>query len=192
LKIESAELLLSAAQPSQFPRERFPEVAFVGRSNVGKSSVMNSLLRRRGLAFTSSTPGRTQQINFFLINRKFFFVDLPGYGYAKVPQAVKQTWTALIQSYLAEREQLVQVLLVVDSRLGPTLLDLQTLEWMQFNRLPYCVVSTKSDKLSKTELQKSIQHSESIAEGAHVVPFSAVNNLGYDKVWSLLSPLLEQ
>jgi GTP-binding protein len=192
LKITSAEFVLSATHPDQFPREGWPEIAFAGRSNVGKSSVINSLLRVRGLARTSSTPGRTREIVFFRINRKFFFVDLPGYGYAKVAQTVKESWTALMHSYLEGRSRLVQVLLIVDSRLGPTPLDLQMLEWLQFNRLPYFIVSTKADKLSKIELQKSIQHSESFAPGAQVVPFSAVMNLGHDKIWAVLSPLVER
>jgi GTP-binding protein len=192
LKITSAEFVLSATLPGQFPREGWPEIAFAGRSNVGKSSVINRLLRVRGLARTSSTPGRTREIVFFRINRKFFFVDLPGYGYAKVAQTVKETWVALLRSYLEGRSRLVQVLLIVDSRLGPTPLDLQMLEWLQFKRLPYFIVSTKADKLSKIELQKSIQHSESYAQGASVVPFSAVNNLGHDKVWALLGPLIER
>lgn len=191
MKIESAQLLLSAAQARQFPRGGLPEIAFAGRSNVGKSSLINTLLRRRGLARTSSTPGRTQQINFFEVNCKFLFVDLPGYGYARVPQTVQATWMQLIQSYLEGREPLVQVLLIVDSRLGPTPLDLEMLEWLQVKRLPYSVISTKADKLSKMELQKSVQYTASLAKGATVVPFSAANNWGHDKVWSLLLPLVE-
>jgi GTP-binding protein len=191
LKIASAQLLLSAAHPSQFPQSGLVEIAFAGRSNVGKSSLINNLLRRPGLARTSSTPGRTQQINFFTVNCKFLFVDLPGYGYARVPQAVQATWMKLLRSYLEGREPLAQVLLIVDSRLGPTPLDLEMLEWLQFKRLPYSVISTKADKLSKMELQKSVQYTSSLAKGAPVVPFSAVNNLGHDKIWSLLLPLVE-
>ncbi len=192
MKIIHAEFVAGATAPAQFPRESLPEVAFAGRSNVGKSSLINGLLKQRGLARISSTPGRTQQINFFRINRKFLFVDLPGYGYARVPKAVKDSWMALIWSYLERREQLVQVVLIVDSRIGPTPLDLQLFEWMQFNRLPFIVVSTKADKLSKGELQKSIRHTESLSQGARVAPYSAVNNLGHEQLWSILIPLLEK
>jgi GTP-binding protein len=192
LKIIQAEFVAGATAPAQFPRESLPEVAFAGRSNVGKSTLINGLLKRRGLARTSSTPGRTQQINFFRINQKFLFVDLPGYGYARVSQAVKDSWMDLIRSYLKQRERLVQVILIVDTRIGPTPLDLQLLEWLQFNRLPFIVVSTKADKLSKGELHKSIRHAESLSQGARVVPYSAVNNLGHEQLWSILIPLLEK
>ncbi len=192
MKITHADFVAGATASAQFPREALPEVAFAGRSNVGKSSLINGFLKRRGLARTSSTPGRTQQINFFRINRKFLFVDLPGYGYARVSQEVKDSWMALIRSYLEQRDKLVQVILIVDSRIGPTPLDLQLLEWLQFNRLPFIVVSTKADKLSKGELQKSIRHTESLSQGTRVVPYSAVNNLGHEQLWSILIPLLEK
>jgi GTP-binding protein len=192
LKITHAEFAAGARSSDLFLQGPLPEVAFAGRSNVGKSSLINSLLKQPGLARTSSTPGRTQQINFFRINRKFLFVDFPGYGYARVSQAVKSSWMALIRSYLERREQLVLVVLTVDSRIGPTPLDLQLLEWMQFNRLPFIVVSTKADKLTKGELQKSIRHTESLSQGARVVPYSAVNNLGHEQLWSILFPLLEK
>ncbi len=192
MKITHAEFAAGAAHPDHFPPASLPEIAFAGRSNVGKSSLINGLLQRRGLARTSGTPGRTQQINFFRINRKFFFVDLPGYGYAKVSQAVRDSWMKLIQNYLEQREQLVQVVLIVDSRIGPTPLDLQLLEWLQYKRLPCLIVSTKADKLSKVELQKSIRHTKSISQGAPVVPYSAINQLGQNEIWSTFIPLLEK
>jgi GTP-binding protein len=188
LKILSAELVCSAAFPAQFPQENLPEVAFIGRSNVGKSSLINSLLRQRRLAHTSSTPGRTQQINFFKINGKFFFVDLPGYGYAKVPQVLQQSWKDLIECYLKGRKQLAIRILIVDSRIGPTEQDLYKLKWLQQNSLPFFVVSTKADKLSRMELQKSLQHAQRFSGGKPVVAFSAVKKLGHDTVWSLLHP----
>ena len=188
MRILSAELVCSAAQPAQFPQENLPEVAFIGRSNVGKSSVINSLLVQRRLAHTSSTPGRTQQINFFKINGKFFFVDLPGYGYAKVPQVLQQSWKDLIERYLKCRKQLAVSILIVDSRIGPTEQDLYKLKWLQQNSLPFFVVSTKADKLSKIDLQKSLQHTQRFSDGTPVVAFSAIKKLGRDRVWSLLHP----
>jgi len=188
LKILSAELVCSAAQPAQFPHENLPEVAFIGRSNVGKSSVINSLLVQRRLAYTSSTPGRTQQINFFKINQKFFFVDLPGYGYARVPQVLQQSWKDLIERYLKGRKQLAVSILIVDSRIGPTEQDLHKLKWLQQNSLPFFVVSTKADKLSRMELQKSLQHAQRFSGGKPVVAFSAIKKLGHNRVWSLLHP----
>jgi GTP-binding protein len=191
LKILSAELVCSAAKPTQFPQEALPEVAFIGRSNVGKSSLINSLLRRRRLAFTSSTPGRTQQINFFRINQRFFFVDLPGYGYAKVPQALLQSWNKLVEAYLKGRKQLAISILIVDSRIGPSELDLQKLKWLQQNSLPFFIVSTKADKLSRIELQKSIKHTGTLAEGVPVVAYSAVQELGRSRIWALLNPHIQ-
>ena len=191
MKILSAELVCSAAQPAQFPQETLPEVAFIGRSNVGKSSLINSLLKQRRLAFTSSTPGRTQQINFFKINQRFFFVDLPGYGYAKAPQALQQSWNELAEVYLKGRKQLAISILIVDSRIGPSELDLQKLKWLQQNSLPFFIVSTKADKLSRVELQKSIKHTGTISKESPVVAFSAVQELGRGRVWALLYPHIQ-
>ena len=191
MKISAAELVCSAARPNQFPKEKLPEIAFVGRSNVGKSSLINSLLGQRRLAYTSSTPGRTQQINFYKINRKFFFVDLPGYGYAKIPQALRQSWKELIESYLKARKQLAVSILIIDSRIGPTQRDLQKLLWLQQNSLPFFIVSTKADKLSKVELQKSLKHTQAFVRNIPVVAFSAVERLGHDQVWSLLHSYIQ-
>lgn len=188
MKIVSAEFVCSASHPSQFPQELLPEIAFVGRSNVGKSSLINSLLLRKGLARTSATPGRTQQINFFRINRSFFFVDLPGYGYAKAPQALRESWRNLIASYFKGRKQLRHCVLIVDSRIGPTELDLEQAAWFQRNLLPFFIVSTKSDKLPRVELQKSIKHTESLCANVVVVACSATQGAGCDRVWALLVP----
>jgi len=188
LKILSAEFVCSIVQPSQCPKENLPEIAFIGRSNVGKSSLINDLLRQKGLARTSSTPGRTQQINFFRINQRFFFVDLPGYGYAKVPQALKVSWRSLIENYLKGRKQLTQCVLIVDSRVGPTELDLEQVAWFRRNLLPFFIVSTKSDKLSKVELEKSISHTQSLCPDLSVVAYSATRNTGREQVWALLYP----
>jgi GTP-binding protein len=190
LTIVSAELICTAAEPCHFPKETLPEVAFVGRSNVGKSSLINSLTRKKKLAFTSSTPGRTQQINFYRINREFCFVDLPGYGFAKAPRERKQQWAELIQYYLGGRDQLVSCVLTIDSRFGPTDLDLERLRCFQQNLLPFIIVSTKSDKLSKAELQKSLKHTKSFSPNTPLIAFSAVSGEGRDQVWQLLCPLI--
>ncbi|HEY0430536.1 MAG TPA: ribosome biogenesis GTP-binding protein YihA/YsxC, partial [Pyrinomonadaceae bacterium] len=151
MKITSAEFLKSSFDEGGWPPGAIPEIAFMGRSNVGKSSLINSLLAVRGLARTSSTPGRTQSLNFFLINERFRFVDLPGFGYARVPKAIKSSWGEMVTSYLAKRQQLVLSIHIVDSRHEPTKLDLQLHDWLELQAKPRLIVATKSDKLSKNE-----------------------------------------
>jgi GTP-binding protein len=168
---------------ADWPSGALPEIAFMGRSNVGKSSLINSLLSTRGLARTSSTPGRTQSLNFFLINRRFRFVDLPGFGYARVPKAIKSTWGEMVTSYLAMREQLVLSIHIVDSRHEPTKLDLQLHEWLECQAQPRLVVATKSDKLSNNELRKSIERAQQIFKVDRVFPYSAKTGRGRDEVW---------
>src|SRR5881397_2820023 len=136
MKVSSAEFVKSAFEESQWPRDRRPEVAFMGRSNVGKSSMINSLLRTKGLARTSSTPGRTQALNFFLINEKFWFVDLPGYGYARAPKDVKAQWSVAATDYLAKRQHLVLSIHLIDARHEPTAKDLQLHEWLLHHEQP--------------------------------------------------------
>jgi GTP-binding protein len=142
MKVTSAEFLKSAFVESDWPKDRKPEIAFLGRSNVGKSSLMNSLLAVKGLARTSSTPGRTQSLNFFEINKQFRFVDLPGFGYARVPQAVRSEWGEMVTSYLANRSQLVLSIHIVDSRHEPTKQDLQLHEWLEHSDKPQLIVAT--------------------------------------------------
>ena len=187
MKIYSAELVCSAPDPSRFPRDDLPEIAFIGRSNVGKSSLINSLLGQRRLARTSSTPGRTRLINFFRISGRFYFVDCPGYGYAKVSKDLRRQWARLLDSYLGRRENLAVCVLIIDSRIGPTEQDLQTIVRLQLLSLPFFMISTKADRLSASELKKSLRHTESLAAGAAVVAYSATRRIGCDKVWALLS-----
>ena len=146
------ELLRTAGEPRDFPREELPEVAAVGRSNVGKSSLLNSLFGRKGMAFVSKTPGRTQVVNFYRVGSEMVLVDLPGYGFAKVPAAVRRKWDLLVTSYLFERKALALVLLLVDARREPMDNDREVRDLLEGAGLPYVVVATKADKLSQRRL----------------------------------------
>ena len=189
MKVASAEFVKSAFEESHWPRDRRPEVAFLGRSNVGKSSLINSLLGVKGLARTSSTPGRTQSLNYFLVNGRFYFVDVPGYGFARVPRDVRETWGEMVTGYLAKRDSLVLSIQIVDSRHEPTKLDLQLREWLLGEGKPFLTVATKSDKLSQNELHRSLARARKIldvlGEGADggLIAFSAVTGRGRESVW---------
>lgn len=179
-----AEFVLSANKPEHFPADGLPEVAFLGRSNVGKSSLINAITAQSGLAFTSNTPGRTQSINFYRIDDSFYFVDLPGYGYAKVPMAYKQEWARLIESYLQERKTLEMSFLILDARRGWMDKDLDLKEWLEANNHPYRVVASKIDKLNQSEQVKSMR---AIRKHAEPLPFSAVTGLGVREIWQAIS-----
>jgi GTP-binding protein len=186
MKISSAEFLKSAFAETDWPAGALPEIAFMGRSNVGKSSLINSLLGVRGLARTSSTPGRTQSLNFFLLNERFYFVDLPGFGYARVPKALKSSWGEMVSSYLAKRQQLVLSIHIVDSRHEPTKLDLQLQEWLEHSAKPRLVVATKSDKLSNNELKESLGRVKRVFPADRVVAYSAKTGRGRNEVWQAI------
>ena len=183
MKVNSAEFIKSAVDQSHWPNSPLPEVAFLGRSNVGKSSLINSLLNRKKLARTSNTPGRTQAINFFDINESFVFVDLPGYGYAKVPKKMRESWGKMAEKYLANRAQLVLSIQIVDARHNPTELDLQLYDWLQFHQQNSLIVATKSDKLSNNKLKKSIDTIEKKMPESVVLPYSSVSGKGKEAVW---------
>jgi GTP-binding protein len=183
MRITSAEFLKSAFQQSDWPRDPKPEIAFMGRSNVGKSSVINSLLNTRGLARTSNTPGRTQSLNFFDINNSFRFVDLPGFGYARVPKSLRLGWGEMVTSYLAKRQQLVLSIQLVDSRHEPTKLDLQLHEWLEHSAKQRLIVATKSDKLSNNDLKMSLERARRVFKAATVVAFSAKSGSGREELW---------
>ena len=153
--IKTSEFITSAVKRNQYPVDVRPEVAFVGRSNVGKSSIINALTNRRKLAKVSQTPGKTRLINFFLINDEMYLVDLPGYGYAKVSKKEKESWGKTIETYLMEREQLKKVVLLIDSRHKPTADDILMHEWIKHFGYKVIVIATKSDKLSNNEIGKS-------------------------------------
>src|SRR6478672_8931589 len=173
MKVTNAEFLKSAFTENDWPSDSKPEIAFLGRSNVGKSSLINDLLGVRGLARTSSTPGRTQSLNFFSINERFRFVDLPGFGFARVPQHIKSTWGEMVTSFLAKRSQLVLSIHIVDSRHEPTQQDLQLHEWLALSGRPQLLVATKSDKLSNNELKKNMEHIVRVLQDDSVVAYSA-------------------
>jgi len=183
MKVVNARYVASATTPESLLRDHRPEVAFLGRSNVGKSSLINSLLGIKGLARTSSTPGRTQSINFFLVNEAFYFVDLPGYGYAKAAQEKRRAWGRLIEKYLAERPQLVLSILIVDARHEPSPLDLQMQSWLQHFGLSYLVVSTKIDKLSGTERRTIRQRTRKALHTERMIPYSALTRAGVTELW---------
>lgn len=188
MKVITAEYLISAAGSSQFPKSFLPEVAFAGKSNVGKSSLINAILGRKGLAKTSGTPGKTQQINFFMINGEFRLVDLPGYGYAKVSLAQKKTWASLVENYLKSRKDLKGVILIVDSRHGPSPLDLEMKNWLDTYEVPYLVVANKIDKLKKNERNKNLKRlGEAFLAGKTPLGCSALKGEGQKNIWSTIN-----
>ena len=194
MKINSADFLLSCVKPEEYPREQLPEIAFVGRSNVGKSSTINSLLNRKALSKVSVTPGKTQTLNFFRIKTTdkiiphMFFVDLPGYGYAKVSKLVRQQWGPMIERYLSGREQLFAVVQLVDSR-GVEAHDVKTYQWLSHIGHSPIIVATKVDKLKRSErhtcLAKLIQSLE-LSEASQVIFYSAKTHEGRLELWKAL------
>jgi len=182
--IKDARFVHSAYSPKDLPKPELPEIAFAGRSNVGKSSLINCLLLRKKLVKTSSTPGRTQSINFFLINNSFYFVDLPGYGYAKVSKAVQARWRPLVESYLKNRGTLRAVVHIIDSRHPPTPEDIQLQDWLRIHSIPVITVLTKIDKLSRNAWQKNrVQASRAIGVNPEgVFLFSATKKIGREEL----------
>jgi GTP-binding protein len=174
---------------AHYPSDRRPEVAFVGRSNVGKSTLLNTLLGKKGLAKTSGTPGKTQTVNFFDINGKLYFVDLPGYGYAKVPKAMKQRWNRVMYEYLEKRETLRLVAALVDARHVPSEKDLHMLSLLEEAQVPTLIVATKIDKLKASERKShldAIRRGLQLDHDALVLPFSGVSREGVKELWSII------
>lgn len=183
-----AEFLLSAASPSQFPATPYPETAFAGRSNVGKSSMINRLLDRKSLVKTGRTPGKTRLINFFLADKRLMFTDLPGYGYAAVPKAEKASWKKLIEAYFSDREQLKLCVLLLDIRRDPNEDDLKMLNAMQLSSIDVLCVLTKSDKLSgnqKAQRVKAISDAIGMDKSKFIL-FSSLTGEGREKVWQAI------
>ena len=189
--IKSAEFVTSAVKPSQYPPEDLPEIAFAGRSNVGKSSLINTLVNRKHLVKTSSTPGRTQLINFFDINGNITFVDLPGYGYARVPAAVRNKWGPMIETYLSSRKTLKGVVIIMDIRRLPREEEQNLMDWLAHYALASVLVLTKTDKLSKTKVikqQNAIVKALAVAK-EDVILFSAKTRRGKDAIWNAILSL---
>ena len=191
--IKSAEFVTSAVKKSQYPPEGLPEIAFAGRSNVGKSSLINTLVNRKHLVKTSSTPGRTQLINFFEINKSLTFVDLPGYGYAKVPAAVRKKWGPMIETYLSTRKSLKGVVIILDIRRQPREEEHNLIDWLAHYALASILVLTKTDKLSKTRVIKQQAAIVEALEVANedVILFSAKTRKGKDAVWDAILSLTD-
>lgn len=186
MKVLSAEFVLSATKPAHYPPAALPEIAFAGRSNVGKSSLINTLVKRKGLARTSNTPGRTQEINFFTVNERFAFIDLPGYGYAKVPEKIRNNWGPMIETYLSERETLRLVVLILDIRRDPSPEDRQLIDWLLHYQLPVLIVLTKIDKVSRNQLverKRRISEDLGLPSTVDTVSFSAKTGEGKDLLW---------
>ncbi len=194
MKIRSSEFIISAVSREQYPEDSMPEIAFAGRSNVGKSSLLNMLINRRNLARTSSTPGKTQTINFYEIDGRFRFVDLPGYGYARVSKAQKATWGKIIETYLNNRDDLLEVIQLVDIRHKPTEQDKEMYNWIKSCGFNGIVVATKLDKIKNSQLDKQlklIRQELEVEDHIPIIPISAENRKGKYKFWDVLNQLFE-
>lgn len=190
--IKSAEFVTSAVKPDQYPAPDMPEIAFVGRSNVGKSSLINVLVNRKGLVKTSNTPGRTQLVNFFRVNDAMILVDLPGYGYARVPKAIKKSWGPLVETYFKRRDNLKGAVLLMDIRRMPRPEETSLVEWLWQLHIPSLLVLTKADKFSRSQ---QIQQRVTIAKTLGIdidslILFSAKTRMGRAAVWEAIEKLL--
>lgn len=184
MKILSAEFVISAPGPKQFPIDRKPQIAFAGRSNVGKSSLINALLHRKSLVKTSATPGKTQLINFFIINGSFYFVDLPGYGYARAPQAVTDAWAPMIEGYLKNSPSLRAVVVLLDSRREPDERDARLIEWLRQSDIHPIFALTKADKLNRQESDRALRSIRAgLGIGDAVALTSAKSGSGIAELW---------
>lgn len=191
MKITSAEFLKSVYELQQLPGDVRPEIAFAGRSNVGKSSFINTILSRKKLAQVSKSPGRTQSLNFYLVNGSVYFVDLPGYGYAKVPLDVKRKWKHLIEGYLSNRPALKAVVLLFDVRRTPKEEDLSFVDWLKMQSIPVLIILTKADKLSNNQCLAQLSTFSRLLslEQKDILAFSAVTGQGKESVWTKLSEI---
>jgi GTP-binding protein len=188
-----AQFVISAARPEQFPAETLPEIAFLGRSNVGKSSFLNCLTGQKGLAFTSAKPGCTQLVNFYRIDGQFHFVDLPGYGYARVPKDIVGQWKELIEQYLLQRRSLELCFLILDARRGWMEKDLELKQWLEFHNRRYQVIATKTDKLkTQSDQRQGIAAIRSQSPEAEPLPFSAVSCRGAREIWQAIKTIKTQ
>lgn len=186
MKIRSSEITMSAVNKSQYPDEGIPEIALVGRSNVGKSSTVNTLLNRRNFARISQTPGKTRTINFYLINEEFFFTDLPGYGYAKIAKSEKDKWGTIMERYLEDRDELCAIFLLVDIRHEPTNDDVMMYDWIKHFGYNCVIIATKADKISRGQYQKHIniiRKKLQLDTNEKIIPISSLKKTGVEDVW---------
>ncbi|MEH7106656.1 MULTISPECIES: ribosome biogenesis GTP-binding protein YihA/YsxC [Bacillaceae] len=189
MKVISSEIIISAVKPEQYPDSNLPEFALAGRSNVGKSSFINKMLNRKGLARISSKPGKTQTLNFFLINEELFFVDVPGYGYAKVSKTERAAWGKMIETYFTTREQLKSCVLIVDLRHPPTEDDVMMYDFLKHYEIPCIVIATKADKIPKGKWQKHLKVTKETLDldpNDQIIVFSSETGEGKDKAWSVI------
>ncbi len=195
IKIKKSELETVAVKPSQYPPVGLPEIAFAGRSNVGKSSLLNLLTGRKSLARVSGSPGKTRTINFYKVNDEFRIVDLPGYGYAKISKSVSENWGEMMEAYLSNREGLKKVIQLVDVRHAPSAQDVQMYEYLKYYGLDGIVVATKADKVSRNELQKCIsviRKTLDLSPEDKVIPISSLKRTGQDVLLGEIEKLLEE
>jgi GTP-binding protein len=192
--INSAEFVTSAPSLASCPPAEWPEIAFAGRSNVGKSSLINCLLNRKGLVRTSSTPGRTQLLNYFAINEALYFVDLPGYGFARAPRSVRERWQPMVHGYLKGRSSLRAVVWLLDARRDPSEEDLRFIDWLEESEIPTIPVITKVDKVSRNELARRVAKiaSSTGLSAEFLTPFSVLSKQGHEEVWELIALALER
>lgn len=195
MKVTSAEIIISAVRPEQYPEGDLPEFALAGRSNVGKSSFINKMLNRKALARTSSKPGKTQTLNFFLINEMLYFVDVPGYGYAKVSKKEREAWGKMIETYITSREQLKAVIQLVDLRHPPSADDKMMYDFLKYYEIPVIIVATKADKIPKSKWQKHIKIAKETLEfdpEDELILFSSETGEGKDKAWNILQAYMNK
>ncbi|HCA43426.1 MAG TPA: YihA family ribosome biogenesis GTP-binding protein [Bacteroidetes bacterium] len=194
MKITSAEFIESIYDLRTLPKSVLSEFVLVGRSNVGKSSLINVLCNKKKLAKVGSIPGKTRQLNYFLINKEFYIVDLPGYGYAKVPEQIRAGWRKLVEDYISDRANVNMVFVMIDSRHDPTYLDELMVSWLEYYEIPYAIILTKSDKISKNKMEKQIYRASKIVNNEELckdyIPFSIITNEGKDEIMNLIQAAL--
>lgn len=193
MKIKSTDFLISAVKPEQYPEGELPEIAFAGRSNVGKSSMINMLLNRKNFARTSSTPGKTQTLNFYEIDQKFRFVDLPGYGYAKVSKTQHESWGKIMNTYFKNRDNLIEIILLVDIRHKPTAMDVEMYNWILDAGFNGIIIATKADKLGQSQIQKQMNLIRKTLKASDqlMIPISVPKRLNKYKVWDLINSIFQ-
>ena len=194
MHIQNVEFLVSAVSPAQYPEPLIPEIALAGRSKVGKSSFINAMINRKKLARTSSKPGKTQQLNYYQVEDWFYFVDVPGYGYAKVSKKEKDKWANMLQTYFSERENLELALLIVDFRHKPTKDDIAMKDFFVHYNIPYFVIATKTDKVKKSQWSKhmsEIYRTLNLETVDQILPFSAETKEGREEAWEIITDVLQ-